>query len=78
MTQLVADTAASEAQAYLEQHNIYLEMADAQRLVLITTPNDEPVWYEQLLKRSRHYPSARRTNGRTTGKKCDLPRMSSA
>ena len=39
-----------EAQASLEENNIYLEMADARRLVLITTPNDEPGWYEQLLK----------------------------
>ena len=39
-----------EAQAFLEQNNIYLEMADARRLVLITTPNDEPVWYTQLLE----------------------------
>ena len=39
-----------EAQAILEENNIYLEMADARRLVLITTPNDEPAWYEQLLK----------------------------
>ena len=39
-----------EAQAILEQNNIYLEMADTRRLVLITTPNDEPIWYEQLLQ----------------------------
>lgn len=38
-----------EAQAILEKDNIYLEMADARRLVLITTPNDEANWYEMLL-----------------------------
>ncbi len=38
-----------EAQAQLEKSGIYLEMADARRLVLITTPNDEPSWYEHLL-----------------------------
>lgn len=38
-----------EAQAALEQKNIYIEMADARRLVLITTPNDDPDWYDQLL-----------------------------
>ena len=39
-----------EAQAVLEENKIYLEMADARRLVLITTPNDEPIWYEHLLE----------------------------
>jgi arginine/lysine/ornithine decarboxylase len=39
-----------EAQAILEQNNIFLEMADARRLVLITTPNDEPEWYDRLLE----------------------------
>ena len=38
-----------EAQAALEQSSIYLEMADARRLVLITSPNDEPTWFDQLL-----------------------------
>ena len=38
-----------EAQALLEQAGIYIEMADSRRLVLITTPNDEPAWYERLL-----------------------------
>lgn len=38
-----------ELQAILEQNNIYLEMADARRLVLITSPNDEPAWYDMLL-----------------------------
>jgi arginine/lysine/ornithine decarboxylase len=38
-----------EAQKSLEQSGIYIEMADALRLVLITTPNDDPAWYERLL-----------------------------
>jgi len=38
-----------EAQKYLEDDGIFLEMADQRRLVLITTPNDEPAWYERLL-----------------------------
>ena len=38
-----------EAQAMLEESGIYLEMADTRRLVLITTPNDEPVWYSRLI-----------------------------
>lgn len=38
-----------EAQRYLEEDGIYLEMADARRLVLITTPNDEAEWYERLI-----------------------------
>ena len=53
-TRLVIDVSARgytgyEAQAILEQNNIYLEMADARRLVLITSPNDEPAWYDMLL-----------------------------
>ena len=39
-----------EAQAILEDKHIYLEMADARRLVLITSPNDEPIWYDQLIE----------------------------
>lgn len=38
-----------EAQRLLEKDGIYLEMADARRLVLITTPNDEAEWYDRLL-----------------------------
>ncbi|MDD4311692.1 MAG: aminotransferase class V-fold PLP-dependent enzyme [Eubacteriales bacterium] len=48
-----------EAQAILEENNIYLEMADARRLVLITTPNDEPIWYEQLLNALANLPKRR-------------------
>lgn len=38
-----------EAQAALEQKGIYLEMADTLRLVLITSPCDDPEWYDRLL-----------------------------
>ena len=53
-TRLVIDVSARglsgyEAQSMLEESGIYLEMADARRLVLITTPNDEPSWYNRLL-----------------------------
>ena len=37
------------AAALLEAAGIFVEMADARRLVLITTPEDDPVWYERLL-----------------------------
>jgi arginine/lysine/ornithine decarboxylase len=54
-TRLVVDVSGRgytgyQAQAALEQSGIYIEMADARRLVLITTPNDEPVWYDRLLE----------------------------
>ena len=39
-----------EAQAFLEKNGVYIEMADARRLVLITTPSDDPAWYERLLE----------------------------
>ena len=45
-----------EAQAALEQRNIFIEMADARRLVFITTPNDELVWYDQLLTALQELP----------------------
>lgn len=37
------------AAALLEEVGVYVEMADARRLVLITSPEDDPNWYEQLL-----------------------------
>lgn len=37
-----------EAQAKLEKSDIFIEMADQRRLVLICTPADEPVWYDRL------------------------------
>ncbi len=54
-TRLVIDVSARgytgyEAQAALEQKNIYIEMADHWRLVLITSPNDDPEWYDRLLR----------------------------
>ncbi len=53
-TRIVIDVSARglsgyEAQSLLEERGIYLEMADARRLVLITTPNDEPNWYDRLM-----------------------------
>ena len=56
-----------EAQAILEQNNIYLEMADARRLVLITSPNDEPVWYEHLLETLAALPKKKTKNMRNNG-----------
>lgn len=38
-----------EAQVLLENSGIMIEMADARRLVLITTPSDDPAWYERLI-----------------------------
>jgi len=38
-----------DAQVHLEEDGIFIEMADARRLVLITTPNDEISWYDRLL-----------------------------
>lgn len=37
-----------EAQAQLEADGVYIEMADLQRLVLITSPNDDADWYARL------------------------------
>ena len=53
-TRIVIDVSARglsgyEAQSLLEESGIYLEMADSRRLVLITTPNDEPSWTDRLL-----------------------------
>ena len=56
-----------EAQAILEEHNIFLEMADARRLVLITTPNDEPVWYEKLLETLAAMPKRKAVSAKTAG-----------
>lgn len=38
-----------EALCALEKQDIYSEMADARRLVLITSPEDDPAWYDRLL-----------------------------
>lgn len=37
------------AQAQLEQAGVFIEMADRERLVLITSPEDDPDWYTRLL-----------------------------
>ena len=61
-TRLVIDVSARglggyEAQRLLEASGIYLEMADTRRLVLITTPNDEPSWYDRLMDALSKLPS---------------------
>ncbi|HRX59508.1 MAG TPA: aminotransferase class V-fold PLP-dependent enzyme [Eubacteriales bacterium] len=38
-----------EAQEALEKAGVYIEMSDTRRLVLITTPDDDPLWYDRLL-----------------------------
>ena len=65
-TRIVIDVSARglsgyEAQSLLEESGIYLEMADARRLVLITTPNDEPSWYNRLLDALAALPSRKAT-----------------
>ena len=48
-----------EAQTHLEQNGIYIEMADARRLVLITTPNDDAGWYTRLLSALETLPKSK-------------------
>lgn len=38
-----------DAQARLERAGVFVEMADRKRLVLITSPEDDPEWYERLV-----------------------------
>ena len=64
-TRLVVDVSGRglsgyEAQAMLEQEGIFIEMADARRLVLITTPSDDPSWYPRLTEALSRLPRARR------------------
>lgn len=71
-TRIVIDTTGRgytgyEAQSILEEKGIYLEMADAWRLVLITTPNDEPVWYEKLLETLSQLPLRKAIAPRAVG-----------
>jgi len=71
-TRIVIDVTARgytgyEVQTILEVHNIYLEMADARRLVLITTPNDEPVWYDLLQKTLSELPKRTPRKMKTVG-----------
>ena len=56
-----------EAQTILEENHIYLEMADAWRLVLITSPNDEAIWYDQLLQALSSMPKRTKKNVKTVG-----------
>lgn len=37
-----------DAIRHLEKNNVYIEMADHWRLVLITSPEDDPKWYDML------------------------------
>lgn len=37
-----------QAQKHLEENNVYIEMADHWRLVLILSPEDDPRWYDML------------------------------
>jgi arginine/lysine/ornithine decarboxylase len=65
-TRIVIDVSARglsgyEAQSILETSGIYLEMADSRRLVLITTPNDEPSWYDRLLDALAALPNRKAT-----------------
>lgn len=60
-TRLVIDVTARgltgyRAQSSLEIAGIYIEMADAERLVLITTPEDPSAWYEKLLEALEQLP----------------------
>lgn len=48
-----------EAQARLEQGGVFVEMADTRRLVLITSPCDEPEWYERLVNALAALPMGR-------------------
>ncbi len=56
-----------EAQTILEENHIYLEMADAWRLVLISSPNDEAIWYDQLLQALSSMPKRTKKNVKTVG-----------
>lgn len=47
-----------EAKALLEKDGIFIEMADARRLVLITTPSDDPGWYPRLKEALGRLPRA--------------------
>lgn len=49
-----------EAQARLEACGVYLEMADRERLVLITSPEDDAEWYDRLLLALSMLPSGTR------------------
>ena len=76
-TRLVIDVSARglsgyEAQSLLEESGIYLEMADARRLVLITTPNDEPSWYTRLLAALEALPKRKAKKQAQTKAQCGV------
>lgn len=45
-----------EAQKELEQRDVFVELSDARRIVLICTPSDDPRWYVQLLRALEQLP----------------------
>lgn len=60
-TRLVIDVTARGLTGYaaaelLEQKNIFVEMADLSRLVCITSPEDDPAWYDRLYDAVRRLP----------------------
>lgn len=61
-----------EAQAWLEERGVYVEMADTRRLVLITTPSDDPAWYERLMDALRDLPLQK--HGKAQGGYAPAPR----
>lgn len=44
------------AQKELEQRDVFVELSDSRRLVLICTPSDDPRWYMQLLRALEQLP----------------------
>ena len=48
------------AQELLEAQGVFVEMADARRLVLITSPEDDAAWYPRLLDALQRLPFARK------------------
>lgn len=64
-----------EAQRALEQHNVFVEMADARRIVCICTPSDDPVWYDMLLDALRTLPYGTRRIGPQAGPHTTLQRV---
>ena len=63
-TRLVIDVTGRGMTGYaaavlLEQSGIYCEMADSRYLVLITTPEDDPLWYARLLTALQGLPAGR-------------------
>ncbi len=68
-TRLVIDVTSRGITGYqgaqsLEKANVYVEMADMRRLVLICTPSDDPNWYSMLYEALQAMPYGRRVPGR--------------